>query len=484
MAKTFTKNKPAINITMVGFGQAGSRMADQFAAIKNADGTSVYNCLALNSNDGDLAGLKHITPNNRESLELGGLGKNPEEAMQILETNEKVKEQLKSFIKDRVRPTDDLVMFFAGLGGGTGTSTIVKAIEEFYEYNNKPKIQEEFNKLKEKYGIDEIKKEPKKYLIEATKIARKRFTKIGVVATIPTRADGPDVLRQVNNFTKKIDDIAKNPNKGVAFVVYPDNQLMYEEFNSLLENERKGIENYRDYANIKLVEEFHELNTATTGGGTSVTFDSADFRRTILEHQGCLFISKVTKPASEIKNGHDINKMFSESLDKNSFHDPIELINPETNQMAKIHHIGILAIIDSKLKVGSSFIDDARDEIINKLPLNGTVFSGYIEEQNDFSVTVYTFFKAEAFPKRLAKGLVEEYNEFKERQKQITYMSHGIEQISETNEEDDFDLSELAAELGVEDLFEESVGEVASSTDDEDIDIDDILQQINENELK
>ncbi|EPD0733710.1 hypothetical protein ACR45P_004449, partial [Shigella flexneri] len=88
------------------------------------------------------------------------------------------------------------------------------------------------------------------------------------------------------------------------------------------------------------------------------------------------------------------------------------------------------------------------------------------EEQNDFSVTVYTFFKAEAFPKRLAKGLVEEYNEFKERQKQITYMSQGIEQISETNEEDDFDLSELAAELGVEDLFEESVGEVASSKDD------------------
>lgn len=84
----------------------------------------------------------------------------------------------------------------------------------------------------------------------------------------------------------------------------------------------------------------------------------------------------------------------------------------------------------------------------------------------------------------MAKGLVEEYNEFKERQKQITYMSQGIEQISETNEEDDFDLSELAAELGVEDLFEESVGEIASSTDDEDIDIDDILQQINENELK
>ena len=39
---------------------------------------------------------------------------------------------------------DELVLFFAGLGGGTGTSTIVKAIEEFYDYNNKPLIQQEF----------------------------------------------------------------------------------------------------------------------------------------------------------------------------------------------------------------------------------------------------------------------------------------------------------------------------------------------------
>ena len=47
-------------MTMVGFGQAGTRMVDKFAEYKHTDGTAVYNCLALNSNDGDLAELKHV----------------------------------------------------------------------------------------------------------------------------------------------------------------------------------------------------------------------------------------------------------------------------------------------------------------------------------------------------------------------------------------------------------------------------------------
>ena len=91
MAKSFTKNAPAINMTMVGFGQAGTRMADEFAKFKKEDGQSVYNCLALNSNDGDLDGLVHIPFRNRVSLELGGLGKNPEVAMSILEENKLLK---------------------------------------------------------------------------------------------------------------------------------------------------------------------------------------------------------------------------------------------------------------------------------------------------------------------------------------------------------------------------------------------------------
>ncbi|RKJ73680.1 cell division protein FtsZ, partial [Butyricicoccus sp. 1XD8-22] len=85
MAKSFILNQPAVNFTVVGFGQAGSRIADQFARFKDTDGKQIYNCLALNSNDGDLKDLRFIPTDNRISLGLGGLGKNPEKAMKILD---------------------------------------------------------------------------------------------------------------------------------------------------------------------------------------------------------------------------------------------------------------------------------------------------------------------------------------------------------------------------------------------------------------
>ncbi|TRZ40628.1 cell division protein FtsZ [Niallia circulans] len=471
MAKTFTKNQPAINITMVGFGQAGTRMADRFAAFKKEDNTSVYNCIALNSNDGDLAGLKNISTNNRVSLELGGLGKNPEEAIHILERNDKAKDKLKSFIQERIRPQDDLVMFFAGLGGGTGTSTIVKAIEEFYDYNNKPKIIEEFNLIRKELGEAEVKTNPKKYLKEASIRARKKFIKIGIVVTIPTRADGPDALRQVNNFAQQIWDIAKNPNKGVAFVVFADNQHFYDEFKQLPENSRNGIDNYRDYANNEIAEIFHELNTATTGGGTAVTFDSADFRRVILEHTGSLVISRFSKSSNTVRNGHDVTAMFKDAIDSSNLHQPIQLFDKETNTSARIHHIGLLAILDKSNDIGSSFIDDAREEIIEKLPLNGTVFSGYLEEKNNFSTSVYTFFKADALPERLAKGLVKEYEDFKARQQEVSYQQSVISSIAAASDDEDFDLD--FAELGLTEYLGND--KPAEKTEPEnDIDLDDI----------
>ena len=199
MAKTFTKNTPAINMTLVGFGQAGTRMVDEFASIKDGSGKAVYNCLALNSNDGDLKGLKHVNESNRVSLNLGGLGKNPQKAITILEENQEVNNRLKTFIQERVRPSDDLVLFFAGLGGGTGTSTIVKALEEFYEFNNKPIIKQELVKLQSEIAPKEFKENIKKYMRLAVQRAESEFIKVGVIVTLPLRADGPDALRQVND---------------------------------------------------------------------------------------------------------------------------------------------------------------------------------------------------------------------------------------------------------------------------------------------
>lgn len=67
---------------------------------------------------------------------------------------------------------------------------------------------------------------------------------MGIVVTLPVRADGPDVLRQVNKFSQEIWKLANDPAKGVAFVVFADNQHFYDEFKGLNENEKKELQTH------------------------------------------------------------------------------------------------------------------------------------------------------------------------------------------------------------------------------------------------
>ena len=481
MAKSFIKNKPAINMTVVGFGQAGSRIADNFAAYKDEAGNGIYNCLALNSNDGDLKGLKYIPVDNRVSLNLGGLGKNPQKAMKILEENEEVSDKLKNFIQKEVRVVDDLVLFSAGLGGGTGTSTIIKAIEEFYEFNTKPLINQELKKLQAEVPPEDFKKNLKtKYIKMAVLKAREKSAKIGIIATLPLRADGPDVLRQVNDFTQRIWKLANDPTKGVGFVIFADNQYFYDQFKQLPSHKRAEIENYRDYANKEISDLFHELNTATTGGGTEVTFDSQDFRRIILEQQGSLVINRLSKPMNEIQKGSDIKDMFLESIKGSLLHEPIDLVNSNNGQveLAEIYHVGLLAVLDKKNNLGSSFIDDARVEIAENPSffMKGSIFTGYLEGFNDYSTTVYTFFKTKGLPNRLSKGLVKEYEEYQERHKSIKTKETKIGSINvDENDTMDFDidLNEFdLSEFGID--TESDKKDQDNTNDDFDINIDDL----------
>jgi len=472
----FTNNPPAINMTMVGFGQAGTRMADLFAAIKDKSGTPVYNCLALNSNDGDLKGLVHIPESNQVSLELGGLGKNPEKAMRVIDENEDAKDKLKQFITERVRPQDDLVLFFAGLGGGTGTSTIVKSIEEFNDFHNKPIIKKELIKIQQNTPPADFKANIKKYMAQAVRNAEEKTVKIGVVVTLPVRSDGPDVLRQVNDFTQRIWKLAKDKSKGIAFVVFADNQQFSDEFENLPENERKGlnVDNYRDYANLMIRNVLHEVNTATNGGGTSVVFDKQDFKRLILEHQGCLVINKVETDINSVKNEHDIKDMFIKSIQGSLLHQPVELLEKQENGQLlaqKVHHVGLLAVLAPDKQISSSFMDTAKAAVINELPINGTVFNGYIVDKNNRKASVYTFFKTDALPLRLSKGLVNEYQEYIERQRQYVYKDSAIESIAATNEEEDFDMDLDLADLGI-DLGEETASSEENVEDNFDVDID------------
>lgn len=82
-------------------------------------------------------------------------------------------------------------------------------------------------------------------------------------------------------------------------------------------------------------------------------------------------------------------------------------------------------------------MDDAKVEVSNNLPINGTVFNGYLVSKNDFLGSVYTFYKTDALPSRLSKGLVEEFNEFKVKQSQIQYKKSQISTIESIDDDED-----------------------------------------------
>ncbi|MDQ0271204.1 cell division protein FtsZ [Cytobacillus purgationiresistens] len=479
MTKSFIKNKSAINMTVVGFGQAGSRIADNFASYKDENGKSIYNCLALNSNDGDLKGLKHIQANNTASLELGGLGKNPQKAMQILEENENAKEKLKDFITKQVRIEDDLVLFCAGLGGGTGTSTIVKAIEEFYDHYNKPLITQILKKIIEKVSKEEYIKNKNHYNKQAVLLAEEKSVKIGIIATLPLRADGPDVLRQVNDFSQRIWKLANDRTKGISFVTFPDNQFFYDKLKQTPQNRIGDIDNYRDFANNEICSVLHEWNTATTGGGTEVTFDSQDFRRAVLEGNGCLVLNRNSKPMKEVSNGNVIKDMLVSSIDGSSLHSPIEIVQKNESgniEYAKVHHLGLLAILDRNDGYGSSFIDDARVEIVDnpEFAMTGSIFSGYLEGKNDHSVSVYSLYKTSGLPERLSKGLVNEFEEYQQKQKEIKFSQSNIEQIEIEDIDDDIAFDIDLAELGIEEEKTDTIKEKNKEFDLSDLDLSNI----------
>lgn len=449
MVKSFITNNPALNITAVGFGQAGSRIVDVFAKYVTAEGQQTYNCLALNSNGGDLKELRFIDPDNRINLNLGGLGKNPEKAVKILENDENVQSTMHNFIDKKLGTKDDLVLFVSGLGGGTGTSTIVKAIEDFHDMHNKPKIKQVLQAMIEKFGMDVYKANQAEFNKKALKMAEENFIKLGVVACLPLRNDGPDVLRQVNKFAQKIWELANDVTKSISFVMFPDNQFFYDAFKNLPQVKKEQFNNYRDYANYEIASTFHEINTAATQGGTSVVMDSQDLKRALTEHKGCLVLSKQELASSVIEGSADVSKLFKKAIESSNMHEPVQLTDGDT--VAKVHHVGLLAALDSKKDYGNGgFIESATEHLHELLPINGTVFSGYVQEKNEGMVTAYSFYKADVLPGRLSMGLVEEYNEFIERNKKINFTTAKIESI-ESERVNEFDLS--LDDLGLGDLL-------------------------------
>jgi tubulin-like protein CetZ len=444
-------SEPALNISFVGFGQGGCRIVDVFASFKTADGQPYYKTYGLNSNKNDFMELKNIPQDNLVSLDLNGFGKDPSEAIDIINLHEESQRKIDNFVERFHNKNDDLIVFCATLGGGTGTSTIVKTLETYIKKYVEPEIELVLQSILKKQNItlEQFKQLPenkqKLARVKAANLAYKldRITKVGIIATLPVRGDGPNTLSQVNKFTDYLWTLAKNPLKGIAFICFPDNQKFFDEW-----SKNKDVlpqKNYRDYANVQIAEVFHELNLATNMGGTDVTFDPKDFRKVLLEGEGCLNINRTTVSSSKVNSSRDMYELLSETFQGSLLHDPIVLQELDKESQTLIHqkvfNVGLLTVTNDELKdISSSYLDEVKDTLSTNLYLNGSIFTGHVNvSKTSYQAIAYTFYKTHGLPARLSKGLVEELNEYRKRKGSVVFKTDSIEKAMDEEIDLDFD---------------------------------------------
>ncbi len=138
-----------MKLVVVGFGQCGGRVADEFARLngraRSIRGLNIVTgCYAVNTDIADLSGLQTIKPNYDHRILIGnkktgghGVGKINELGAEIAkEDSDKVIETIRN---DKHFPETDAFMLIAGAAGGTGSGAVSVMTQQIKErYVDKP----------------------------------------------------------------------------------------------------------------------------------------------------------------------------------------------------------------------------------------------------------------------------------------------------------------------------------------------------------
>lgn len=454
----FNEQKPSIPFSMVGFGQAGSRIANEFAKFKYSDPSGAmmncYKVFAFNSTSRDFAGLNEIPESNLIDLNLDGFGKAPSLAYDYLLANEGVYKQIEEMVDKAYQSSKELIVFSAGLGGGTGTASILIATKIFITKYVNEIVKNRAIKMVEQHGFtyEEFANDPElsKNLGQLHQQAYEHaeqlgeLKKLGLIVTLPKRSDGPGVLREVNKFVNELWELTTVEQNRIAFILPVDNQKASDEWNK--KKDSINFKTFRDYANDSVANLLHEINCATNMGGSDITFDAQDFRRCILENQGTLVIGKKAINKGDIVNSDSMFNALSDAWqDGHILHDKIEweiiLEEEDTIGYHEVYNVGLLTVMNPDVvgerKINTSYLDSTQDYLSANFSLVGEckIFSGQIETKAvTNNVYAYTFCKTSALPKRLSTGLVEEYHEYNERVKQETFVKSKIQRLDDSIE--------------------------------------------------
>ena len=241
----------------LGIGMGGTSIAAAGSDVRTnvTNNHFPYTAVLINSNQIDLDKVNTRNPNVEKVLIGNGKGAgrdiNIGESLYINEA-----EKIESAIKTQFRDTE-FVWLTVGLGGGTGTGSVIQAIGSL--------MKNGFNK------------------------------KFGLILTLPRVEEGRTVI---NNALQRLQKIYGAMNS-LGPILLVDNQKLFKEF--IERNPNSSVADYLKYSNSYVAEALHDLNTVTASyvpvGENH--FDSSEFGF-MLRTPGLIHFARFSEKATKI----------------------------------------------------------------------------------------------------------------------------------------------------------------------------------------
>lgn len=338
---------------VIGTGQGGGRLAESFYKL------GYKKCLAVNTAEHDLNGLKSL-PDNQKLLfntgTAGGAGKDMERGREAAEKNSQtVLEKLQELFGQV-----DRILICAGSGGGSGGGsclTLVSVAKRYLTY----------------LGVEDVN------------------SKVGVVLTLPTSGEcaSPVVASNAHALATSLCDMADK--KEIGSLIIFDNDKIKNLYPNLTVNQ------FWPTVNATVSGLFHVFNVLSTKTGNPTTFDPTDYSK-VLSSGGCTIMG--LNSLSKIENGNDVSKAIRDNLERTLLCTGFDLKTASTAACIATASENMLNNVAGLM----NSLESGFDTLAN-VTGNATVFRGIYESEKE-KLVIYTMLSGLSSPKKRLNELL------------------------------------------------------------------------------
>ncbi|MDX1805846.1 MAG: plasmid replication protein [Paenisporosarcina sp.] len=366
-------NSISVRFGFLGLGMGGSSIAAACAET-NTNTTNdryPYASLLINTNKMDLDKIETKNPNTKKLIIADGQG-----AARDIATGEKMFVQDLDVITKEFKQRfegSDFVWIVAGLGGGTGTGSVLQAI-----------------KMAMTSGFEE------------------RF---GLILTLPRTSEGQKIISNALQRLMKINQAMS----GLGSIILVDNEKLFSHFAQ--KNPNAPVAEYLTFSNQFVADTLHEMNVVTSSfkPSSEFHFDSSEFRK-LIKTPGVLHFARFSKKANEIDSAQSISHVGSlkEQIENGVLSDGYDLNN--TKRLA----VSVLANTNTATRLFNFKFTQELEQVVNSVApfADEKPIAFYKHDNKETSdVFFYAVFAGLQLPSRVAE-LVQTNTNLLEQQKQ------------------------------------------------------------------